>query len=149
MKLHLPSGLRKALLACLAAVAFVLPTTLSSASLSVGALAALTLTQQQAKAAVTNTSTVDKDSTHKGLTTDEVTYSGDIWTWHADASSTFYDTSNANFSQWTASQDGNSMQDGEKKRTKQDSLWKSHVRHLTYHWNDHVDAHDKRYDNPG
>ncbi len=50
MRLHLPSGLRKALLSCLAALAVVLPSTLSSASLSAGALAALALAQQRAEA---------------------------------------------------------------------------------------------------
>ncbi len=46
MKLHLPSGLRKAVMACLAAVAVSLPATLSSASLPAGALISFVLAQQ-------------------------------------------------------------------------------------------------------
>ena len=46
MKLHLPSGLRKAVMACLAALAASLPATLSSASLPAGALISFVLAQQ-------------------------------------------------------------------------------------------------------
>ena len=72
MKLHLPSGLRKALLACLAAVAFALPTTLSSASLGFGALAALALVQQQAYGThdVTTHSTQENRKTYSGYIID-------------------------------------------------------------------------------
>ena len=82
MKLHLPSGLRKALMACLAAVAFALPTTLSSASLGAGALAALALVQQQAEAAATATQTQDQLTDHTQYYGGEsVLYSGKIYTW--------------------------------------------------------------------
>ena len=84
MKLHLPFGLRKALLACLAALAAALPSTLSSASLGFGALATLALSSHQSWAAgklSTQTTTTEGGKTYAGKIVDvSLSATGDMST---------------------------------------------------------------------
>ena len=103
MKLHLPSRLRKALLACLAALAAALPSTLGSATMSFWALAALAM-QEKAVAADFTASKTGKDGQE---------YSGRIVTWDVNKSVAnngyyfFYANGNpaGNLSLWSADTD--------------------------------------------
>ena len=103
MKLHLPSRLRKALLACLAALAAALPSTLGSATMSFWALAALAM-QEKAVAADFTASKTEKDGQE---------YSGRIVTWDVNRSVTnngyyfFRDNGDpvCNLSLWSAGTD--------------------------------------------
>lgn len=84
MKLHLPSGLRNAVLSCMALVSSVLPATLSAGAL-VGGVCMLTMQETQA-AFVTNTS---PDPNHEY--SEDVLYAGDIYDMDANASGQFHD----------------------------------------------------------